>query len=273
MQPFSVPVLPTVARIRPRTALVASADRSFRQRLNEILTGLRWQVREAASGAEAWTETESAAPEAVIVDSWLPDLDHREFLKDFRTFFPEVDLLTTGGNSSLESPRGPHRQELLYALRRSQDTDTAAWNTAPVLPEGNLAGSASTGKASFPTLVSALASTESVTPMGATRNAAQPLMQDSSSDSAPGRRGARPGGNVKETAINERLPELVGNAPCMLEISRRIRLVASALDSSADRRADGLRQGTGCRSIAPAVDAQPQAVCGHQLRRNSRGAS
>ncbi len=75
MQPFPVPVLPVNARIRPRTALVASADRSFRQRLAKMLTGLRWQVREAEGGAEAWAEAEAAAPEAMIVDSWLPDLD------------------------------------------------------------------------------------------------------------------------------------------------------------------------------------------------------
>ena len=43
-------------------ALVASADRSFRQRLAEILTGLRWQVREAEGGAQAWTEAQSSAP-------------------------------------------------------------------------------------------------------------------------------------------------------------------------------------------------------------------
>ena len=45
MQPFPVPALPAATRPRPRTALVTSADRSFRQRLAEILTGLRWQVR------------------------------------------------------------------------------------------------------------------------------------------------------------------------------------------------------------------------------------
>jgi hypothetical protein len=50
MQPFSIPVLPPTTRIRPRTAVVASADHSFRQRLSEILTGLRWQVREAEGG-------------------------------------------------------------------------------------------------------------------------------------------------------------------------------------------------------------------------------
>jgi CheY-like chemotaxis protein len=81
--PAPVSLLHPLPRTRTRTAVVASADRSFRQRLCEILTGLRWQVREAESGAEAWGEVESSAPEAIIVDSWLPDLDLAEFLSDF----------------------------------------------------------------------------------------------------------------------------------------------------------------------------------------------
>ena len=86
MQLFSIP--PLNLRARPRTALVASADSSFRQRLAHQLAGLRWQVREAESGAQAWTQAETAAPEAVIVDSWLPDLDLGEFLSEFKDSFP-----------------------------------------------------------------------------------------------------------------------------------------------------------------------------------------
>src|SRR5580704_18153178 len=133
MQPVTVPVLPSASRSRPRTALVASADRSFRQRLAHVLTGLRWQVREAEGGAQAWSEAETSLPDAVIVDSWLPDLDLREFLSEFKTRFPEVDLVTAAGNVAAESPRGPYRQELLYALRHCQETDTAAWNAAPAI--------------------------------------------------------------------------------------------------------------------------------------------
>jgi len=84
MQPVPVSLLQSVPRTRQRTALLASADGSFRARLSSVLTGLRWQVREAESGAQAWSEAESAAPEAIIVDSWLPDLDLKEFLADFR---------------------------------------------------------------------------------------------------------------------------------------------------------------------------------------------
>jgi DNA-binding NtrC family response regulator len=71
----TVPVstLPLATRIRPRTVLVASADSNFRQRLSETLVGLRWQVREAEGGAQIWAHAEAAQPEAVIVDSWLPN--------------------------------------------------------------------------------------------------------------------------------------------------------------------------------------------------------
>ena len=116
MQPSPIAVLPSPTRTRPRTALVASSDRSFRQRLAHILTGLRWQVREAEGGAQAWAEAESSPFEAMIVDAWLPDLDVNEFLKDFRGSYPQVDLVTANGGTQQEGPRGPYRQELLYAI-------------------------------------------------------------------------------------------------------------------------------------------------------------
>ncbi len=127
--------LPASSRMRARTALVTGADGSFRQRLSTILTGLRWQVREAKSGAEAWGEAMDAVPETIIVDSWLPDLDLGEFLREFRTTFPHVDVVTSSNAIGMESAPGPHRQEILYALRCIQETDTAAWNTAPILEE------------------------------------------------------------------------------------------------------------------------------------------
>jgi DNA-binding NtrC family response regulator len=221
MQLVPVPALPSKIRIRPRTALVASADSSFRQRLSQILTGLRWQVREAENGAQAWAEAETAQPEAAVVDSWLPDLDLAEFLKDFQGNFPQVDLVATGASSALESPRGPYRQELLYALRRCQDTDTAAWNTAPALNKP-----------------STTSDQLHVSSMPVTAASADVAGASESQESAPVL-ACSVSSPAEETAIcaeqpvhkanpvpTERLPELVGNAPCMLEISRRVRLVA-----------------------------------------------
>jgi DNA-binding NtrC family response regulator len=243
MQAIPIPLLHPVSRTRTRTALVASADRNFRQRISEILTGLRWQVREAEGGAQAWGEAEASAPEAIIVDSWLPDLDLAEFLADFRNRFPQVDLVTASGASAEESPRGPYRQELLYALRRSQDTDTAAWNTAPALDNrppalpaqissGVFNGSAigaslrtssalalplpiPIGIGSPPQEVFALAAMPQFN-----LPKAVPLRTD------PIRLSFPPGGELRTV---ERLPELIGNAPCMLEVSRRVRLVADRM--------------------------------------------
>jgi DNA-binding NtrC family response regulator len=204
--------------IHPRTALVASADRSFRQRLAQTLTGLRWQVREAEGGAQAWAEAENAAPEALIVDSWLPDLDLAEFLRDFRATFPHVDLITAGSSSEHDGPRGPFRQELLYAMRRSQDTDTAAWNTAPALTGPG----AAMGRWPFPETGAVEA------PGSFEKHAAQAARQTAPSAA----KAALPGMELPlraEPGICERLPELVDNAACMLEVSRRVRLVAPRL--------------------------------------------
>src|SRR5579859_6020899 len=105
-------VLPTTSQMRARTALVASADGSFRQRLSAVLTGLRWQVREAKGGAEAWGKSMDSVPQVIIVDSWLPDLDLVEFLSEFRSAFPQVDVVTSTNAPNMESAPGPHRQEI-----------------------------------------------------------------------------------------------------------------------------------------------------------------
>jgi DNA-binding NtrC family response regulator len=213
MQAFPVSVPVSHSRTRPRTALVTSADQSFRRRLTEVLSGLRWQVREAEGGAQAWAEAEAARPEAVIVDTWLPDLDMGEFLTDFRSSFPGVDLVTAAGPGAEESPRGPYRQELLYALRQSQETDTASWNVAPVLHSPRVMTTA-TGPASETCAAPDPGQTDLSTPMVA-------CLQFGASTTRPIH------GALSSSRSAERLPELVGNAPCMLEIGRRVRLVAA----------------------------------------------
>jgi DNA-binding NtrC family response regulator len=209
---LAVPV--SNVRTRLRTALVASADRSFRQRLTETLTGLRWQVREAEGGADAWTQALSAPPEAVIVDSWLPDLVLAEFMRDFRGSFPQVDLISAGGEQEAQGPRGPYRQELLYALRRCQDSDTAAWNAAPDLSK---------------TVEPAKSAAEAVLPEQVTVDPAANRAASAACVSPEAIVVTKLGTTKPESDSNERIPELVGNAPCMFEVSRRIRLVAPRL--------------------------------------------
>jgi DNA-binding NtrC family response regulator len=210
MQLFSIP--PLNLRARPRTALVASADSSFRQRLAHQLAGLRWQVREAESGAQAWSQAETAAPDAVIVDSWLPDLDMREFLSEFKQRFPEVDLVTAAGDMAAESPRGPYRQELLYALRGAQETDTAAWNVPPAFQAPAPAPEPAQSQTALPVETPGTISVSPIHPLPGTGKTIS--IQS-----------GRPPQTVEPNSV-ERLPELIGNAACMIEISRRVRLVA-----------------------------------------------
>jgi DNA-binding NtrC family response regulator len=206
----------TGSRIRPRTALVASADGSFRQRLSAVLTGLRWQVREAQGGAQAWGEAMDTLPQTIVVDSWLPDLDLAEFLREFRAAFPDVDVVTAGSATPLESVPGPHRQEILYALQSIQETDTAAWNTAPMLGDADARQSRNPDPVILPEPISRL-----------TAQTASPMRAEETRKGSPVIDRAECGAQKPRLVTgNERIPELVGNSTCMLEVSRRIRLVA-----------------------------------------------
>jgi DNA-binding NtrC family response regulator len=276
MLPSLVSSPPVAARTRLKTVLVASADQSFRQRIASILTGLRWKVTQAEGGAQAWTETEAAVPEALILDSWLPDLELTEFLKEFRSVYPQVELITAGGATQPSGPRGPFHQELLYALRRSQDSDTAAWNAAPDLGEGGFPASrvmADEPATSISAKADRSAPAQKVSPSVTALPpavAASPL----SADVAP----------AHSANLADRLPELIGNAGCMLEVSRRVRLVAQRktpvliegpTGSGKELVAEALhRLSPRCRKPFVAINcaAIPEALLEAELFGHTRGA-
>ncbi len=189
-----------VAQQRPstiaRTAVLASPDVSFRRRLRDALTELRWQVREAAGGAETLACLDASPAEAVVVDSWLPDLEIQEFIAEFERAHPGVDLVLADASSPAGSWRSPRRNEVLHALRRAQLPDGAAWNSAPRSMALSPV-SASPAPAEEQPLVPA------ATAFSRTADATAAL--------PPASRG---------------LPEFVGSDSALLEVSRRIRLVA-----------------------------------------------
>jgi transcriptional regulator with GAF, ATPase, and Fis domain len=117
----------------PRTVVVASADAGLRQRLRNSLGAMRWKVLEAGGGAEAIAQIEDGRPEAMLVDSWLPDLEIGEFSGQVRMMYPGVELMGMDGKAE-QGAQFPRRHELLHALREAQSVamDTAAWMSAPV---------------------------------------------------------------------------------------------------------------------------------------------
>ena len=193
------------ATLRPlqpaaRTAVIASADLSFRQRVRETLIGLCWQVREAAGGAEALAHLDAAPAETLILDSWLPDLEIREFVAEFEKLHPVIDLVTVEELPNRSNAvRNPRRNEVLFALRRGQDSDGPVWN--------------GTGKIG------------AHVPQQAQEIAPARAQNDANLRMAGNAR--RPAADASHS-INAacRLPEFVGDHPSMLKVSRRIRLVA-----------------------------------------------
>ena len=191
----------------PRTAVLASADLSFRQRVRDALTGLRWQVREAGGGAEALAHLDASPAETVILDSWLPDLEIKEFIAEFEKLHPGVDLVTVDDSSAGRAARSPRRNEVLFALRRGQDADGAAWNSAPVIERDAVYGLVA---CDIDDVAHAALRGQSA-PFSATESRMEPAI------------GGKSKASVDATC---RLPEFIGDHSAMLEVSRRIRLVA-----------------------------------------------
>ncbi len=134
--------------------------------------------------------------------------------------------MMTDGAQVTGSVRSPYHQELLYAMRRSQEGDTAAWRTAPQLDEDkDAAEAASSQTACMPRAArsTALPAMERP-PLPARFPSGEPAEGDRISRAE--RSGRVMGACVAETEFQAH-SELIGASPVMLEVSRRIRLVAA----------------------------------------------
>jgi DNA-binding NtrC family response regulator len=188
-----------------RTVVLASADVGLRERLRASLVGLRWQVREAGGGAEAMAQLEDSRSEALLVDSWLPDLEVGEFASVVRMMYPAMELLRVDGGVD-GGARSPRRNELLHALREAQEAplnDTVAWAAAPVsVPVA--------ARVTVRTFVEA-----AEVRLEIKQDVRRDGVLEPRQDSAP---------PVQPNAVM--LPEMVGASEPMRELARLIRLVA-----------------------------------------------
>jgi DNA-binding NtrC family response regulator len=191
-----------------RTVVLASADAGLRERLRASLVGLRWQVREAGGGAEAMAQLEDSRSEALLVDSWLPDLEVGEFASVVRMMYPAMELLRVDGGAD-GGARSPRRNELLHALREAREVplnDTAAWAAAPV---------------SVP--IAAAAVRVPVRTLVETAEMRTEIKQDVRREGGSEARQEAPPLVQPNAAM---LPEMVGSSEPMRELARLIRLVA-----------------------------------------------
>jgi DNA-binding NtrC family response regulator len=173
------------------SVLVLSTDAAVRARLRSALTAQRWEVYEADGGAAALLLMERTHPHATLLDGPLPDLHLEDFADEVRSSHPTMDLIALDGALAglPEAVRSPRRGELLQVLR-----SVCEEVSSPLIPD--------------------MASS--------TRPAVVTIVPRPDAKLSP--RSTPPASAVAE--ISMRLPELIGDSDRMLEVSRRIRLVA-----------------------------------------------
>jgi DNA-binding NtrC family response regulator len=221
-----------------RTVLLASADADLRTRLRQELTAMRWRVREAAGGAEAMEMLDVEGAEAMVLDSALSDLEVGEFAEEMRSLHPVMELLRIDETVDEAGARSPRRNELLQALRQAQENphgprgvgESAAWTLSPVaVPQSSAAQRLAPGD-------TRTFAAEEVAAMLRGRSAAQAEsilhgtgMEENGPAIASPQQAPISGEERVETLPRDLtlpLPEMVGESPGMLELSRLIRLVA-----------------------------------------------
>lgn len=242
--------------LRQRSVVLVTPDVDLRERIRTRLVHMRWDVLTAAGGAEAMAHLASFAPEAMIVDHWLPDLDPAEFIEHAAALCPATEMLHMDGSPSPSAVRAPRRNELLHALREAQEEGTGTPQN-PVQATPGLRGvteeqlsqplneKTSIGLGHFAaTHEGAFCSTEGQTQAGDRVQHLGPRPTAPVAQSIPFERYA-----PEAISIRMHLPDMVGASASMQELGRVVRLVAP---HSATVLVQG-ETGTGKELVAKAV--------------------
>jgi DNA-binding NtrC family response regulator len=191
------------------SVVVLSTNPDTRARLRAALAGRRWEVHEAEGGASALLLMDQLQPHALLLEGSLPDLHLDDFTAELRTLYPAIDLIALdGGRGGSGTGRSPRRGELLQILRSVCEEESAP-----------MEGHAYAAPLSHPGMGTSGSQAERETGRE-TMHARTPSVLEQIRVPAvlnvPG-----------EMPTARRIPELIGESACMLEVSRRIRLVAA----------------------------------------------
>ena len=98
------------------SAVIASPNADFRKRIHEMLLSARCSVAEAQGGAEALAKLETGNCQALLLDTWLPDLDVSDFMHIVKNRYPDVRILLMDPEAESQGEPGeipslPSRQQ------------------------------------------------------------------------------------------------------------------------------------------------------------------
>ena len=232
-----LPVLP-LRRDSFRHVVIATADTSLREALARELRLLRWSVREARGAAEIFLLVEQELPSIVMMDTWLPDLEVRECLEQLQAQYAGLELLfLDGSQGGKPGNTSPFRGELMHALREANrwvEGRSIPSEATPELPSRTAAASSDRDSEKVTQPVGL--QDERVSPglvasdCGAVQIAGAETVQLSShredQQSPRTDRQQKVRAELLPGTHLEPLPEFVGQDARLLEVSRRIRLVA-----------------------------------------------
>ncbi|MGH9326164.1 MAG: sigma-54-dependent transcriptional regulator [Terriglobia bacterium] len=122
------------------SAVVASPNIDLRKQVLEVLDSERCNVLEAHGGAEALAKLEEGHCQALLLDSWLPDLDMSEFLRIVKERYPQVQILIMDAQAVAGGGPVPWLASLRDVLERHE-------NSRPALSQ---AGTTAESDASLP---------------------------------------------------------------------------------------------------------------------------
>ena len=87
------------------TILVIDDDKLTRWSVSTLLGRAGYHVQEAATGKEGLAAIEEAAPNLVLLDIELPDMDGFAVLKAIREIRPDLPVLTMTADATAETAR------------------------------------------------------------------------------------------------------------------------------------------------------------------------
>ncbi|MGI4756729.1 MAG: sigma-54 dependent transcriptional regulator [Janthinobacterium lividum] len=214
------------AVVRQRSAIVVTPDVDLGKRLFSCLASMRWTVLTAGGGAEAMAHLAAEAPEAMIVDHWLPDLDLPEFLEYAAALCPHTDVLHMDGSPASAGARSTRRHELLHAIREAQEQGESIpiGAGAPQATGSQVADRSHT----YPRPpVQEVPSTPVVVGRPAIRQGSAAPVESSALGSLVHSPSAAVECYPAEAMdIKAHLPDMIGDAHAMVDLSRLVRLVA-----------------------------------------------
>lgn len=110
------------------SAVIASPNSDFRKKMLEALRATSCIAQEAQGGAEALAKLEAGDCQALLLDSWLPDLDVSDLLSIVKKRHPEVKVLVMDSESGPQEyhPQPERSSQVVTSIARSSAVGAAA---------------------------------------------------------------------------------------------------------------------------------------------------